>query len=312
MKQFFKPENFGENGSIRRNLQSEGSRTELVQTFPLQFSGERREVANLLRRGEPVPDRYVNLLKVCKDPALADVVEHLSSVREQTKKAEDGFGREKKSAARAKQLGLLFNKNPIFATEHPTFAADAAKKISLIVDRLKEKHGEDFTAVSVTGSLSKGGWQNTPGNPKDSSDVDFIVIGKKFGLVDEFRDELKKVGLKPCGHYSFFSNQEQLPWSYVFFTGWLFGRDSDRERIYRMQYESIKKMSDYSWSVIANSIHDSQTYVDKIGERLNLSEDETSTLKAIRCLQSVPPYNRQEVLEIMKKNKRYSKYFEKD
>jgi len=312
VKPFFRPENFGSNGSIRRALHPEGNRTSLVQTFPLEFSGKRREIAGMIRDGAAVPDRYVNLLKICEDPALADAGEHLLLAKKHSESEQDGSGKQVKPTGRTKQLSLLFNKNPIFASEYPALAAETARKISFIVEKMKQKHGDDFTAVSVAGSLSKGGWQKVHGNPYESSDVDFIVVGKHFGLVDEFRDELKKADLTPCGHYSFFSDQEKLPGKFMLFTGWLFGRDLDRERIYRMQYEAIKNMSNYNWRVIANQIHDTQLYVDKLGARLNLNKNEISTLKAIRCLQSVPPYTKQDVLDMMKKHRRYSKYFKQD
>ena len=202
---------------------------------------------------------------------------------------------------------LLAGRHPVFASEYPVRAAETARIISSIADAFSKKYGDAFTGVSVSGSFANGGWSS---DMFDRSDVDYCVIAKDKVIADEFKSELNSAFLSPCSKYSGFMNQDapiaNLSSSragYMLFDGIFFG---DKKRLRELQYGAIKQMTDQQWHSVVSEIHYAKSNLGSIESRLKLDNREKMALQAIRSLQAVPPYSRKQVLQILRKDRRFS------
>jgi|GEM_PF-1766851 len=191
---------------------------------------------------------------------------------------------------------LISTQKPLFATPETEALIKRIRTLEGIVERLKNRFGDEFIGLIALGSISKGYFV-------EESDIDYAIIATNKNVLKEFKRMAKKESIILDFGYYVEINQENeilkcviaegveeiLTDEEVLFCGIFFG---DPGKLKEIQKRAIQRMTSKRWDNIRKKIMREETDLEKLCERLKIPEEEMERLILATILLRVPPsYN---------------------
>jgi HEAT repeat protein len=191
---------------------------------------------------------------------------------------------------------LISTQKPLFATPETEALIKRIRTLEGIVERLKNRFGDEFIGLIALGSISKGYFV-------EESDIDYAIIATNKNVLEEFKRMAEKESIILDFGYYVEINQENeilkcviaeggeeiLTDEEVLFCGIFFG---DRGKLKEIQKRAIQRMKSKRWDNIRKKIMREETDLEKLCERLKIPEEEMERLILATILLRVPPsYN---------------------